>query len=187
MANYNIEVGIPPDAGLQLTTSPKVLVAAYGDGYEQRSTHGVNNIKESWNLTWSNRTAADANRIEEFFVSLKGVESFSWYPAGTEIESTTDRYAGVDTLIDTTQYFPTTLIGKQVTGLSGNAATINGVEDFYAIENAVLVLSDSSFRQTGVPYFIYPEFRYKCDKWSIKINQGHFRTITATFTKVFEL
>ena len=55
-------------------------VAQFGSGYSQRSTFGINQDKKVWTLSWQNRTATDANTIEDFLEARAGVESFDWSP-----------------------------------------------------------------------------------------------------------
>jgi phage-related protein len=180
MADFNIDVGIPPDAGLQASSSPNVLIAAYGDGYEQRATNGINNVKESWSLSWTNRTSQESGKIERFLQEAKGVSSFDWYPPGTVIISTTET-SGPFRLKDSTQAFTDRYINASIK-VGGSI-----IDSIKAIYNSTEVQTfGNSFGTSGIEYEIYPIQRYKCDKWTIKINQGNFHTITATFTKVFE-
>jgi len=179
MANFNTEVNINPDRGLKADSQPRVLVAEYGDGYEQRAAAGINNIPEVWNLTWKNRTAANSNKIIRFLEQQGGVSSFDWYPTGYDIASTT---TGVATkkLIDTTQYFTDRYLNTTVTDSSGNATTVTAVDSATQLSLAVDYLT------SGETYTIYPYKKYKCDKWSSQETQLGVRTVTATFTKVFE-
>ena len=49
-----------------------------------------------------------------------------------------------------------------------------------------LSLSADIIMSSGETYTIYPYKKYKCDKWSSEEVLSGFRTVSATFTKVFE-
>ncbi|MGQ7243710.1 phage tail protein [Salinicola sp. V024] len=48
----------------------------FGDGYEQLSPAGINSIRSTFNITFSNLTIDDAQLVEAFIRSKKGVEPF---------------------------------------------------------------------------------------------------------------
>lgn len=75
---------IAPDFGSPLTARPRVLAAAFGDGYTQRAGDGINVLAEEWALTFSARTTTERDAILDFLKARKGVESFDWTsPSGT--------------------------------------------------------------------------------------------------------
>lgn len=179
MANFNLDVNITPDRGLKSTKKPNVLVATYGDGYEQRAAAGINNLGESWDLTWSNRSAAEANKLIKFFEDHGAVTVFDWYPPGYEVVSTTTNVA-TSKLIDTDQYFTKLYLNATVTDSATNTAVIT------AIDSATQLSLSANILASGEAYTIYPYKKYKCDTWAVQEIVGGIRTITATFTKVFE-
>ena len=179
MANFNTEVNITPDRGLKADQAPRVLRATYGDGYEQRAADGINNLPEKWNLTWKNRTSAEANKIVKFLEDQGGVTAFDWYPTGYDIASTTTS-AATKKLIDTTQYFTARYLNTTVTDSGGTTTTVTAVDSATQLSLAADVLSSAEI------YTIYPYKKYVCDKWSAQETLSGIRTITATFTKVFE-
>lgn len=66
---------IPHSASLSM--KPRVRIAAFGDGYEQRIGDGINTAPKSWSLTFVNPTA-DADAILSFFAARNGAEAFDW-------------------------------------------------------------------------------------------------------------
>jgi len=61
---------------------PRVMVASFGDGYQQRVADGINNMPQVWqNLTFRG-TAAYVNEILDFLIARGGVDSFTWTPSG---------------------------------------------------------------------------------------------------------
>ena len=179
MANFNTEVNINPDRGLKADQQPRVLTADYGDGYQQRVAAGINNTPESWNLTWRNRTSAEANKIVGFLETQAGVTAFDWYPVGYEIASTT---TGVSTnkLIDTEQYFTDRYLNTTVTDSNSNTAVVTAIDSPTQLSLSTDILADAE------TYTIYPYKKYICSKWSSQETLSGIRTVTATFTKVFE-
>lgn len=59
------------------TRQPRVRVARFGDGYEQRTGDGINNSPKSWSLTFT-RPTAEADAILDFLVARNGSEAFDW-------------------------------------------------------------------------------------------------------------
>ena len=73
-----------PDFGAELKEVPRVRVAKFGDGYEQRSAEGINAIQEVWSLSFNTRTNAERDAIRAFLRARAGVEAFDWTtPLGT--------------------------------------------------------------------------------------------------------
>ena len=54
------------DRGAGRTTSRRVLSAKFGDGYEQRVLDGINNIEETYSISFKNRAQAEINTIADF-------------------------------------------------------------------------------------------------------------------------
>ena len=71
---------IDADYGASKKAQPNVRVAQFGSGYSQRSTFGINQDPKVWDLSWENRTATDANSIEDFLEARGGAEAFNWSP-----------------------------------------------------------------------------------------------------------
>lgn len=69
---------ILPDRNISRTSAARVLVAKFGDGYEQRIADGINSIDETFSVTFNNRTAAEIDDITGYFASLKGATSFTY-------------------------------------------------------------------------------------------------------------
>lgn len=68
-----------PESGASQTTQPRVRVATFGDGYQQRVADGINNAPRTWSLSFRGSTARLAE-ISAFFEARGGVESFDWTP-----------------------------------------------------------------------------------------------------------
>ena len=261
MANFNTEVDVNPDRGLKSDQQPRILKATYGDGYEQRVAAGINNLPESWSLTWKNRSSAEANKIVKFLEVQGGVTAFDWYPAGYDISSTTTSYVA-SKLVDTSQYFTarylnttvtdsggaggggtavlsgltvasigsivagsgynttalplvtiappggggTTATGTAVVSAAGTltSVTMTNVGSGYgsvptvtitstpttttvtAVDSATTLSLAADIMASGEAYTIYPYKKYTCAKWSSQETLSGIRTITATFTRVFE-
>lgn len=69
---------ILPDKGLQRQSTPRVLIARFGDGYEQRIADGINSIDEVFNVTFNNRTKEEIDDITGYLGSLNGATAFSY-------------------------------------------------------------------------------------------------------------
>jgi phage-related protein len=69
-----------PDFGAAGTKKPNVSVIKFGEGYEQRSSFGMNTSPESWSLSFNNRDQAEFILINDFLSARGAVEAFSWTP-----------------------------------------------------------------------------------------------------------
>ena len=179
MANFNTDVNIIPDRGVSTSQTARILKAAYGDGYEQRVAAGINNLPEEWSLTWNSRSVNDANKVIKFLEDQKGVTAFDWYPPDTEISSTTTS-AATNKLIDTTQVFTNRLLNTTVTDSGASTATVT------AVDSTTQLTLSSDLMSNDEAYTIYPTKKYKCEKWDTSIPLLGYRTVSATFVKVFE-
>ena len=63
---------ITADRGLSRSSQQRVLVASFGDGYEQRIGDGINVKQDSFSISFNNRSAAEANVIAAFFDNRAG-------------------------------------------------------------------------------------------------------------------
>ena len=63
------------DAGATRTTEPRTNTVQFGDGYEQVSSFGINNVRETWQVT---KTAykAEIDAIYQFLIEHNGVTPF---------------------------------------------------------------------------------------------------------------
>lgn len=75
-----------PDKSLSLQSTPRVLIANFGDGYEQRISDGINSLKESFSVSFNNRPKDEIDEIKLFLNTKKGVGSFDFtYPDSNEL------------------------------------------------------------------------------------------------------
>ncbi|RAH97620.1 hypothetical protein DLJ53_27585 [Acuticoccus sediminis] len=57
-------------------TTPKLLIAEFGDGYTQITADGTNHIRETLRLTWQFLDVTEADYIEDFFRAQGGHTPF---------------------------------------------------------------------------------------------------------------
>jgi phage-related protein len=72
-----------PDYPLDEEFNPRVRVAKFGDGYEQRTGDGINTQPSTWSLMFTVRNTV-GNQILEFLKARGAAESFSWIPPYSE-------------------------------------------------------------------------------------------------------
>lgn len=72
------DIGV--DFGYTRGGTTRVNTADFGDGYNQRSSDGINVTRLSYNISWTNIDTARKNILQEFLESTLGVESFMWQP-----------------------------------------------------------------------------------------------------------
>ena len=69
---------VVPDKTLTKQSNPRVRIQKFGDGYEQRLVDGINNINESYSLSFTNRDKTEADDILAFFDTNAGVTAFDF-------------------------------------------------------------------------------------------------------------
>lgn len=100
-----------PDKGMTRKAVPQVRRVNFGDGYEQRTTYGINSVKEDYNVSFKNRTRGEIENIAGFLKSLKGVSTFVFTVpdhASTEeatgiLDNTTDDEKSIRVVCDSFQ------------------------------------------------------------------------------------
>jgi len=65
-----------PDKTMTRSSSPKVLLASFGDGYEQRQADGINLVKETYSLSFINREKVFIDDVVAYLNNLKGTTKF---------------------------------------------------------------------------------------------------------------
>lgn len=77
MANFP---NYKPNYSATKTSAPKVLTTQFGDGYQQRTTFGLNQNPKEWSLSF-NVSDEDADIIEAFLdARAADAASFGWTP-----------------------------------------------------------------------------------------------------------
>ena len=66
-----------PDFPISESSSPRAARTAV-PSYEQRTTFGINPLQDTWDLTFSARSASDRNDIYAFLEARRGAEPFEW-------------------------------------------------------------------------------------------------------------
>lgn len=67
-----------PDKALTRSSKPTVLMARFGDGYEQRAADGLNSIKETYSVSFNNRTKEFVDDVVAFLDSTASVTNFGF-------------------------------------------------------------------------------------------------------------
>ena len=67
-----------PDKSMSKQSAPRVLVANFGDGYEQRIADGINTLNETYSLSFATRLKSDIDDIVAFFDTKHGVVPFNF-------------------------------------------------------------------------------------------------------------
>jgi len=79
------------DRGAGRTTQRRVLSAKFGDGYEQRVLDGINNIEETYSVSFKNRQKAEINTIADFLDDQQP-SSFTFHIGEDTVKVVCDTY-----------------------------------------------------------------------------------------------
>jgi len=69
---------VTPDKSLTRSSKPSLLIASFGDGYEQRAIDGINHLKETYNASFKTRPKADIDDIVTYLEGTNGVSDFDF-------------------------------------------------------------------------------------------------------------
>lgn len=64
------------------STSYRLNVAQFGDGYSQRTPDGINYIQRKWTVAWDNLTASELTTVQTFLDIIGDGQYFTWQPPG---------------------------------------------------------------------------------------------------------
>ena len=67
-----------PDKSMSRQAAPRVHIAAFGDGYEQRLVDGINVLEETFSISFNTRTKLEIDDIIDFFETKAGVTAFNY-------------------------------------------------------------------------------------------------------------
>ena len=84
-----------PDKSMAKQSTPRVLIANFGDGYEQRIADGINTLNETYSLTFATRLKEDIDDIVAFLDAKKGVSKFPLIFPDSNVSSNPAGPAGV--------------------------------------------------------------------------------------------
>lgn len=62
------------------TKTYRVLTAQFGDGYKQVAADGINNVSQTWPLSFKSKTLQDIVDIRNFLDEKQGFKAFYWTP-----------------------------------------------------------------------------------------------------------
>ncbi len=81
----SVNDNMTPSLSSRKSQSARVLRAEFGDGYNQRATDGINNVRGEFNNIWRGIPNADADIIINFLIDHAGANSFTWTDPTTSL------------------------------------------------------------------------------------------------------
>ena len=180
-----------PDKTLARNQTPRVRRQQFGDGYEQRLAEGINNVVESFQVTFVNKPKIDADDLAAFFETQGGVTAFDFtYPDTNSTSTTTAQLSSAPSsslTLAITQANLDISVGATVTGTGVDGtpkvtenqsptATII-VDTLQTIDNStVLTFTHSNERTVKVV----------CENWTINYSNSDHYSIQTQFRRVYE-
>lgn len=67
----------------QMSTEYMVDEIQYNNGYSQRAKKGINNVVDTWSVSWDAITSAEFTTVKTAFDTAAGVDYFTWTPPGS--------------------------------------------------------------------------------------------------------
>ena len=91
MPNLNT---IKPDQGATKSVEARVLSIKFGDGYAQEAADGINNLVETWTVSYTNRTRSEVQSIDDVLKGCAGYLPIDWTtPEGLAKKFTCKRWS----------------------------------------------------------------------------------------------
>ena len=81
---------VQPDKQLSRKNTPRVHLAQFGDGYEQRLRDGINSLGQEIQVSFQTRPKAEIDDLVAFFESLAGATKFRFDLADSNAGSSTE-------------------------------------------------------------------------------------------------
>lgn len=184
-----------PDKTLSRQAAPRVRVAQFGEGYQQRAIDGINNIVDTYSIMFANREKIEADDILAFFDTKAAVTAFDFTIPDTN--STTTATGTVNGAINSSKAVvlddvitnleissDATVTGDGISGTvkvsglsggtSGTALTLDTAQTI--ADNKVLTFTNPNEKTIKVI----------CETWSMVYSSRDYYTINANFKRVFE-
>ena len=67
-----------PDKMMSASSTPNIIETNFGDGYQQRIAKGINNLQQTYGVSFDNRTKEEIDDITAFFTNKGGVTKFDF-------------------------------------------------------------------------------------------------------------
>jgi len=64
------------------STTYRLNVAQFGDGYSQRTPDGINYIQRKWTISYDNLSVTDYTTVSTFVDTVGNGQYFTWQPPG---------------------------------------------------------------------------------------------------------
>ena len=179
------------DKSLTQTTTPRIFSQIFGDGYEQRLSRGINPLDQSYAVSFTNRTRAEAINLINFFEDKNAVTKFIFAPpelgsktATTSFSSNTITSSG----LDTTVLSPSTPSHILVTGSASNDGgyTLNQASTATNNATTLTVTSSLTTEVSTANVIIQAGIAVVCSDWSLNYDYGDYYSVSGSFERVYE-
>ena len=179
--------GTTPTYGLTKSSAPNIRTTVFGDGFEQRTTFGLNQNPKVFNLTFE-KSESDADAIEAFLdARAKVAESFTFTPPG-EGTTKTGTYSQSGTTVTITISAGHGLeVGDQVTIDYTSGSAVDGIFTVKTkTSSTIFVVTAAASATNSGNVSVIRSNQFMCETWSKSIPYNNRATIQATFRQVFE-
>tara|TARA_B100001250_G_scaffold15210_1_gene13290 strand:- start:6033 stop:6629 length:597 start_codon:yes stop_codon:yes gene_type:complete len=183
---------IVPDKNFSISSTPRVRLQRFGDGYEQRLAEGINNRVDTFSPTFTNLPKAEIDDILAFFDTQGGITAFNFtYPDTNSTSTATAVVSGAVsnttaiTLTSSTNNLDIT-VGASITGTNVTTGPAPTVE---SISGTALVVNTAQNNVSGTLTFTNPNERTVkviCETWSTAYTSSDYYSLQATFRRVYE-
>ena len=176
------------------SSTPRVLMQSFGDGYEQRLVQGINNITEEYAVSFVNRAKAEADDIMAFFDTNGGATAFDFTIPDTNSTSTTTSVLAAAPIGSLTLSLTAANLdivpGATLTGTGVDAIGGQPVVTENQAPSAVVIVDQVQTIDNGTTLtFTNPNektIKVVCDEYSLVYAQVDNYTISCTFRRVYE-
>ena len=180
-----------PDKTLARKQAPRVRRQAFGDGYEQRLAEGINNVVESFQVSFVNKPKLDADDLVAFLETQAGVTAFDFtYPDTNSTSTTTAQLSSAPSSSLTLAITAANLdisVGASVTGTGVDGTP--KVTQNQAPTATIVVDTEQTINNGTVLTFTNPnerKIKVVCENWTVNYSNSDHYNIQTQFRRVYE-
>ena len=180
-----------PDKTLARNQAPRVRKQQFGDGYEQRLSEGINNVVESFQVSFVNKPKLDADDLVAFLETQAGVTAFDFtYPDTNSTSTTTAQLSSPPSSSLTLAITAANLdisVGASVTGTGVDGTP--KVTQNQAPTPTIIVDTEQTINNGEILVFTNPnerKIKVVCENWTVNYSNSDHYSIQTQFRRVYE-
>lgn len=164
---------------------PRIIKFSFGDGYEQRAIDGINNIDQTFDISFNNRLEADMENLITFFETNAGVTAFGFAPTHYPTATATNVASNVITGTGLTGFDSDSWVLLTGTSAYDSSYSIDSGGTNNSTTLTVYSPTIGSPGETGT-FTVHKAVGVVCESWSISQPNTGVLSLRATLQRVYQ-